>query len=440
MKKFSNYIILLLAIVGILQGCTKEYETVFQESSDERVQKAIEGYRAELLSAENGWKGYIYTGTGPGFVFYMDFKEDGYVTMISDFNETTGGTVKTSTYAMKGLQQPTLSFDTYTYIHLLADPSNSVNGGENGTGLISDFEFYLESSENDSLRLVGIKNNIPMILVKATASEESKFLNGDLGEKITNTSNYFDENPYPWLQLGNTQLAVVLDSTAKVFSLGYLNQSDDVIALSSLFTYSLNGLYLRTPLTFGNTVIEEILWDNTAKNFYILNNGQKIFFQESDTPVIPLVHALGFLHQYIVMDESIDGYTEKLPPAFVAIYNAAKDGVFNVGDYKLELFAFLLEFDQSNTVNMYYFIRNNTGTYRAGFQYTMNVSNDGKATFSFLNADPNGQVISDGLAPLLNYWKDNTFAMDYHTDVDFGTMAGIYPEQIPDAYFYGLLE
>lgn len=439
MKKVSYYIsLLLVAILAI--GCAKEYESIFQDSPDERVTRSLEDFKSELLNAENGWKGYIYTGTGPGFMFHFEFRDDGYVTMISDFNETTGTSVQTTTYTMKGLQQPTLSFDTYSYIHLLSDPSGSVNGGENGTGLIADFEFYLEDAGNDSLQLMGIKNNIPMVLVKATAAEREKFVDGEVGETIAQTSDYFINNPYPWVQQGNTELAVELDSATKILSFLYLDANENVIVLSSLFTYTADGLYLRTPLVVGGSAVQEVHWDNNVDNFYIVVNSQKLYFQEGTAPVIPLVHALGFLHQYVVMDESIEGYTEKLPPAFMDIYNDAKAGVLAIEPYQLELIAFILEFDTQDNVNMYFFVRNSTGTYRAGYRYRMNVSNSNKATFTFVSADGNGEVVEPGLEPLLSYFENNTFVLDYLEDSDFGTMAGMYPEESPGAEFFGFLE
>lgn len=439
MKKLSHYIaITILTLLAF--GCTKEYEGVFPDSADERVKRELEAFKAQLLAAENGWKGYINTGTGPGFLFFMEFRDDGYVTMISDFNETSGTTVQTTTYTMKGLQQPTLSFDTYAYIHLLADPSGSVNGGVNGQGLISDFEFYLQGSGSDSLRLMGIKNKIPMVLVKATAAEREKFTDGEVGETIVQTDAYFDNNAYPWVQIGNTEVAVELDSATKIFSFLYLNQSDEVVVLGSQFIYTPDGLYLRTPLVLGNSVVQEIHWDSNVDNFYIIVNSQKIYFQEGTEPIIPLARALGFLHEFVIMDESIDGYLEKLPAAFMDIYNEAKAGVFAIEPYKLELIAIYLQFDTEDNVNMYYFVENSTGTYRAAFQYRMVVSSSDKATFTLVSTDANGEVIEPGLRPLLDYFENNTFVLDYVEDADFGTMAGFYPEQTPGANFFGLLE
>jgi hypothetical protein len=64
------------------------------------------------------------------------------------------------------LQQPSLIFDTYSYLHLLADPDPNVNGGRVGAGLSSDFEFYVDSTVADTMKLVGRFNGSKAILTK----------------------------------------------------------------------------------------------------------------------------------------------------------------------------------------------------------------------------------------------------------------------------------
>ena len=75
MKRLSHYIAIIILTLLVF-GCTKEYEGAFQDSADERVKRELEAFKTQLLTAENGWKGYIYTGTGHGFLFFMEFRAD----------------------------------------------------------------------------------------------------------------------------------------------------------------------------------------------------------------------------------------------------------------------------------------------------------------------------------------------------------------------------
>ena len=444
MKKNINTIItILLAVLTVaFASCSNEYEPVFDETPDDRLREQVEEMRTLLLSAPNGWKGHIFTGTGPGFFFYFDFQENGKVRMVSDFDEESGSEVMDATYLLKGLQRPTLSFDTYSYIHLLSDPTGSVNGGIDGVGLISDFEFSLDSNEEGVVELTGIKNGVKMTMTQATAQEEDEYLDGIIGNQVSQLKSYITDFKFPYVEVStNTKLAVKVDTTAKIFSLLFLDQDKNVVQLASRYTHSNDGLLLAQPLQYGsNLTFQEVLWDPIQDNYYLLNGSSRLYFENDSAPVIPLVYALGFLHQYVFVDPSVQGYQAKLPADFLNIYNTAKTGVFNVDDYQLELIAFSLLFDASNTVYMDYYVQNSTGTYRARFTYSMSVNSAGKATFNFVAQDANAAVIASGLAPLLNYFKNNTFNINYYEDTDFGVMAGFYPEQSPTAYFYGFLE
>ena len=46
--------------------------------------------------------------------------------MFSDFDSTSAVTLQESSYRLKAEQQPTLIFDTYSYVHVLADPNEAV--------------------------------------------------------------------------------------------------------------------------------------------------------------------------------------------------------------------------------------------------------------------------------------------------------------------------
>src|SRR5204862_5715275 len=91
------------------------------------------------------------------------------------------------------LQQPSLLFDTYSYLHVLADPNPDVNGGTVGGGLFSDFEFYFDSNSADTIQLVGRLNGSKMSLVKATPAEENAYNSGQLaaGLNINKILTYF---------------------------------------------------------------------------------------------------------------------------------------------------------------------------------------------------------------------------------------------------------
>src|SRR5687768_13827897 len=78
---------LLTFVMTLLLSCDSNYETIFKDSPDERVQQALNGYNTLLMDAPNGWRGMLYTGAGAGYFYYFQFNTDGKVIMVSDFNE-----------------------------------------------------------------------------------------------------------------------------------------------------------------------------------------------------------------------------------------------------------------------------------------------------------------------------------------------------------------
>src|SRR6188768_733240 len=175
-------LLFIFFIFSILAACKKEDDNVFGNSPDARLNDTLKKYQGILTGAEHGWKGLIFPDGMPHavFAFYFKFNDSNRVQMYADYDSTSAVTMKESSYRLKALQQPSLLFDTYSYLHVLADPDGTVNGGPDGVGLASDFEFYFDSSSTDMIKLVGRYNGSKMTLVKATQAEQTAYNNGAL--------------------------------------------------------------------------------------------------------------------------------------------------------------------------------------------------------------------------------------------------------------------
>ena len=170
----KKVLITVLIISAYLSSCKKADKPAFDKSPDERLNETLAAYQTQLSGAQNGWKGFIKTDSGKGSIysFYFKFNNANRVVMLSDFDSLSAVTPKESSYRLKALQQPSLLFDTYSYLHVLSDPDETVNGGTRGAGLLSDFEFYFDSSTTDTIKLVGRLNGSKMIFIRATQAEE----------------------------------------------------------------------------------------------------------------------------------------------------------------------------------------------------------------------------------------------------------------------------
>src|SRR5215217_5513761 len=153
MKYTFIYSIFLLAAFS---SCKKDDSNAFEKSPDERVNETLANFQTLLSGAQYGWRAVVYPTAGGAYSFYFKFNDANRVVMYSDFDSASAVTPRESSYRLKALQQPSLIFDTYSYLHLLSDPNentitvqsdiNGYRGGALGQGLQSDFEYAIDTA------------------------------------------------------------------------------------------------------------------------------------------------------------------------------------------------------------------------------------------------------------------------------------------------------
>jgi hypothetical protein len=193
-----KYLLLSLSLALLVAaGCNKKTDPVFSETPDERVNKAMAEFQAKMIGGQYGWIGVLEPKVGTPYNFFFIFKPDNRVVMLSDYSQTTATVQKESSWRLKALQQPTLIFDTYSYIHMLADPNPAVAGGEAGKGYYSDFEFAYDPTleQEDTIKMTGRFNGAKFTIIRATKEQQDAFLNGELAKafdfnKISALSTY----------------------------------------------------------------------------------------------------------------------------------------------------------------------------------------------------------------------------------------------------------
>lgn len=270
MKKLT---ILLIITAAIISSCRKDDKSVFDKSPDERLKEKLDAFQAQLAGAQNGWKGLLQTDSGRGSLhsFYFKFNNENRVRMVSDFDSLSAVTLKESSYRLKALQQIALLFDTYSYIHVLADPDPTVNGGALGSGLLSDFEFYFESnSSNDTIKLTGRINGSKMTLVRATAAEEAAYNSGQLaaGLNINKILTYFKR-----LTIGSQLYDIQIDPINRQFVFSWLDGSGNLKTFTTGYYFIAGGIVFTTPLVNGSQTIsgfKDISWNPATETINLI--------------------------------------------------------------------------------------------------------------------------------------------------------------------------
>jgi hypothetical protein len=158
-----------------------------------------------------------------------------------------------SSYRLKALQRPTLLFDTYSTLHLIADPTPDVVGGETGEGYYSDFEFAFISASADTIKLEGTFNKSKLILVrsKSAADNASAFTAPeDVLTTFSKLRTYFKQ-----ATIGGINCEVKIDPNRRIFGFNYLDEAGVLKSSSSNYFVSGTSLVLFDPIMIGSTTI-----------------------------------------------------------------------------------------------------------------------------------------------------------------------------------------
>lgn len=281
-KQLFQYLILLLIIFG---SCKKDDTTAFDKSPDERINETITKYQTILSGAANGWKAVVYPAAGGAYSFYFKFNDSNRVVMVADFDSTSARTPRESSYRLKALQQPSLIFDTYSYLHLLADPNentidvqadvNGFRGGTLGQGLQSDFEYAIDTATADSVSLTGRQNGTRTILVKATPEEAAAYNSGKLAVPLLQFRNvnkilyYFKR-----LTLGGKVYDLSINDNMKTIAFTWVSNGQ-VSTFNTTYYYTPDGIQFTNPFNDGTQLITgfaNIKWNESTNMFSVLAN------------------------------------------------------------------------------------------------------------------------------------------------------------------------
>lgn len=281
-------ILFSLLIIVALSACEKEDEQGPDQRPDERINEILSSYKSQLVGSPFGWKAILYPEGGAGYNFLLQFTDNDRVQMYSDINATTATEAMNSSYRLQALQRPSLLFDTYSYLHLLADPDAGKSGGDWGEGQYSDFEFSFESASADTIILSGNYNNSRLVLTRATEDALANYI-GRIAkmaaafENIDNFTTYFKR-----LTVGSQAYDISVHIPSRQISFSYY-EGDFARSFTTSYYYTENGLVLLEPFTNSQLTIRSLnaLQYNAAAGRINLkvNNEVDASIREATSPV-----------------------------------------------------------------------------------------------------------------------------------------------------------
>lgn len=273
----------------VLLSCRKDVSDGSGPSPDDRLNELLRTYQEALVNAEYGWKALVYPGGADGgvFLFYFKFNDSNRVEMFADIDSTTAITAMESSYRLKALQQPSLLFDTYSYLHILSDPDAANSGGAYGQGLKSDFEFAIERLSGDTMQLKGRVNGTNAILVKATAKEAGDFYdqqyNNRLFDNIDKYIHYFKK-----LVIGIREYEMNVNVETHAVKFTWVNNTGILETFTTGFYHTVDGVALSPAFRVdGNNIaaLTNMHWDSTKRHLTFQVNGTGADIQGKEQPL-----------------------------------------------------------------------------------------------------------------------------------------------------------
>lgn len=267
MKNILKSKILPITVLMVVFVSCKKDEYIFDESPDNRLNEALTKYQSALTSSAAGWKATMQPALGGTYNFFFQFNDQNRVFMFADIDTATARNKRESSYRLKALEQPSLIFDTYSYIHVLSDPDPAVIGGAEGAGLISDFEFVFESANADSIVLIGNRNKTRLKLEKATQDDLDAWQNGIWLNMLSFLNIQKIEQYFKRLNVAGTIYEIAVNPVGRVVKIQWLSGGNLQTVISPYYLTS-QGLMLATPVVNGSQTIDRFAnfsWNENTK-------------------------------------------------------------------------------------------------------------------------------------------------------------------------------
>ncbi|MCM1301189.1 MAG: DUF4302 domain-containing protein [Bacteroides cellulosilyticus] len=443
MKKLSS-IFSALCLVVCLVGC-KETTITMDGSADARVDAVIKSYIAELAGAEHGWIADVMTDEGY-YRFYMTFTADNKVTMYTDnlYYEELNGVPKTSTYNIRSLQRPTLSFDTYSYLSIINDPNNDVSGGSGNMGLGTDFEFEIGGYADGVFTLTGRVNRVDASLRKATAEEKISIEAGGLMSVLVDVLTY-QQGLNCYFPLGDATVNVLFNGRSNTFF--YIDDQGDVAEVTGFVKVEQNkNIALVEPVVIAGKSITGFAWNEDAQQYSAVIDETQVAVEAQAEPIFPLHYMLGPGKLYTITQTILQMFpsTAQTDNQFGYLMMSAYQ--YLARTYGMALNVVQLEFTTSESGQPRMIMMWQVGRFLGYFTYylTFNEAEDEFTVTQMTFEDDsigNGQVFYGGAAATFaDFWVGKTFKIEW-TPVTFGSYVMGQIKLVDDggvpAEFYG---
>jgi len=428
-------------------SCTKpkEVELELGADPDSRVSDTLAYVRKTLVEAPYGWKASLTTEYSGGYGFFMQFGDNDRVKMVADLNDATSSELKESTFRVRQIMAATLSFDTYTYLTMLQDPTPGSYGGQPGKGMGSDIEFDYVKSSGDTLFFQGRKFYKPLTLVKAKESEANKYDSKGYLNAIAKNKAFFKKNPLTSVIVGDVEAEIAFVFSSKKMSVIVANSDGTFSSSFADFCSTIDGFEIIGGTLINNVQIKRFIWKDENSLVAIDKDGKEYPLKINSSSVVPYLTALGTSFSTITVPNatSYNGWSSNFmtrrAQAKAGIGRWGFDGVnffiLNTIDLKFQVVNQRMSIVFNNT----YLENGQVKKFNLTYSYTYSVEN-GKFKFT-LSGTPTGNdgaLYNDVRYLLQERINTDKFELGYFVNSETGEVMSQFKSiEHPDFYFTG---
>ncbi|MGV6943607.1 DUF4302 domain-containing protein [Sphingobacterium kyonggiense] len=290
---------------------------------DKRLIELKNEYTKILTEAKNGWIGYLYPRGGNGYTFKFKFDVNNRVKTLATVDREYGEKEFDSSFRIEMDQLPTLMFDTYSSLHIIADPD--------GNASASDFEFSILKIQNDTIRLRGNHNESELLLVKAGDNQGDDFIQkafavedqiislnqfSNYYKKITINNEVFSFNLNPIINV--VSFSNMVDGKFKFYHSSYVLTDNGIrlqnpIELNGLAIREMNNLNFQKPQGIGNLLI------NKEMNIKVESIDKPLYLDKEAPRRMHMDRKSYFSHTGLTINGVFDALELKKMPSFVGV-------------------------------------------------------------------------------------------------------------------------
>lgn len=256
----TKYLLLIGLFAATMVACSRDEESLFEESAAIRAQKAIENAQNVFTSQEAGWEMAYFPNlenTAKGFNMVLKFKKDGSVSVTAKNSTTTMNKIMTdsaSTWQVKSDYGPILTFDTYNEVlHAWADP------GGDGAGLLGDYEFLILKATPELVLLKGKKHSAYSVMRPIKNPDVAAYFAAS--EKMQKL--LFGNNNIVTLTQGDKKMYLYNGASGQFMSAPYGSALDKAVATLHPVCSTEDGIVVSTG--FGEEVHDHVFLYDSIK-------------------------------------------------------------------------------------------------------------------------------------------------------------------------------